>query len=79
MTDAGRVGPDDVTHLGLACQVDGVVAVGDRLEPLRDAIIWLDRRAEAQVDALTDAVGADALFATTGLNPDASPTAPEMM
>lgn len=79
VTAAGRVRPGDVTHLGLACQVDGVVAVDDRLEPLRDAIIWLDRRAEAQVEALTGAVGAEALFTTTGLNPDASHTAPKMM
>ena len=48
-------------------------------EPLRDAIIWLDRRAVAEVDALTGKVGADAIFTTTGLAPDASHTAPKMM
>jgi hypothetical protein len=56
-----------------------VVAVDDRLDPLRDAIIWLDRRAVAETEALTTAVGADALFTTTGLAPDASHTAPKMM
>jgi xylulokinase len=76
---AAGISPPDVTHLGLACQVDGVVAVDERLEPLRDAIIWLDRRAGAEVDVLTAAVGAEALFSTTGLNPDASHTAPKMM
>jgi sugar (pentulose or hexulose) kinase len=77
--DAAGVRAVEVTHLGLACQVDGVVAVDDRLDPLRDAIIWLDRRAVAETDALTAAVGADALFTTTGLAPDASHTAPKMM
>ena len=38
----------DVRMLGLACQVDGLVALGDDLRPLRPAIIWLDRRAGRQ-------------------------------
>jgi xylulokinase len=79
VVEAGGVAPGEVTHLGLACQVDGVVAVDERLEPLRDAIIWLDRRAVDQTDALTGKVGEDALFMTTGLAPDASHTAPKMM
>jgi xylulokinase len=77
--DAAGVRPTDITHLGMACQVDGVVAVDERHQPLRDAIIWLDRRADAEVDALTNKIGADAIFTTTGLNPDASHTAPKMM
>src|ERR1700712_692205 len=44
VVEAAGIGSVDVTHLGLACQVDGVVPVDDALEPLRDAIIWLDRR-----------------------------------
>jgi len=40
-----RAGPADIGHLALACQVDGVVPVNARIEPLRDAVIWLDRRA----------------------------------
>ena len=65
--------------LGLACQVDGLVALDDRLRPLRPAIIWLDRRATRQSDALAEAVGEAALIARTGLNPDASHTAPKAM
>ena len=77
--DTAGIRPVEVTHLGLACQVDGVVAVDEHHQPLRDAIIWLDRRADAEVATLTDKVGADAIFTTTGLNPDASHTAPKMM
>src|SRR3954469_15395292 len=40
-----ELGPHDVTMLGLACQVDGLVALDADLNPLRPAIIWLDRRA----------------------------------
>ena len=44
---AGEVGT-----LGLASQVDGVVAVGHEGTHLRPAIVWMDRRAEAQTMAL---------------------------
>ena len=71
--------PAQVSHLGLAAQVDGVVAVDSKLRPLRPAIIWLDRRATGQAAALAGRVGADRTFATTGLNADASHVAPKLM
>jgi xylulokinase len=70
---------DDVTTIGLACQVDGLVAVDEQLRPLRPAIIWLDRRATRQSDALSDTVGENELVTRTGLNPDASHTGPKAM
>jgi len=73
------VGRDEVAMIGLACQVDGLVALGHDLKPLRPAIIWLDRRATLQSDRLADTVGEHALVARTGLNPDASHTAPKAM
>jgi xylulokinase len=69
----------EVTHLGLASQVDGVVAVDERIRPLRPAIIWLDRRASEQAAALASRLGTDPIFATTGLNADASHIAPKLM
>jgi xylulokinase len=72
---AGR----DVGQLGLACQVDGVVPVDAALRPLRDAIIWLDRRAAAEASALVQSVGERELFELTGLNCNASHTSPKMM
>ena len=76
---AAGIGPDEVTMLALACQVDGLVALDHDLRPLRPAIIWLDRRATAQSARLSDAVGESALIQRTGLNPDASHTAPKAM
>jgi xylulokinase len=72
---AGR----EVGGLGLACQVDGVVPVDAALRPLRDAVIWLDRRASGEAAALARAVGDQKLFELTGLNCDASHSAPKMM
>jgi xylulokinase len=71
--------PAEVTHIGLACQVDGVVAVDEKLEPLRNAIIWLDRRAVAQAAELEKKLGAEAIFDISGLVTDASHTGPKMM
>ncbi len=73
------VGREDVTTLGLACQVDGLVALDARRRPLRPAIIWLDRRATLHAAALTEAVGERELVTRTGLNPDASHVAPKAM
>ena len=73
------IGPSEVACIGLACQVDGVVPVDRELRPLRPAIIWLDKRAVTQAGRLVSALGADALFRTTGLVADASHTAPKMM
>ncbi|HEX4444600.1 MAG TPA: FGGY family carbohydrate kinase [Galbitalea sp.] len=73
------VKPTEVTHLGLSSQVDGVVPIDEHLRPLRSAIIWLDRRATAQVARFGAAMSADEIFARTGLNLDASHTAPKMM
>lgn len=71
--------PSAVTHLALSSQVDGVVPIDRAHNPLRPAIIWLDRRAVDQVAQLERAIGADALFKRTGLNLDASHTAPKCM
>ncbi len=73
------VAPAAVGHLGLACQVDGVVAVDRKLRPLRPAIIWLDKRAVSQAGRLAAAIGADEMFGITGLVADASHLAPKMM
>lgn len=78
LRDAGVPGAE-VTHLGLACQVDGLVPVDGDLQPCRTAITWLDRRATSEAAAFSATVGADRAFDVTGLNVDASHTAPKMM
>lgn len=69
----------DVEAIGLASQVDGVVAVDSGLEVVHDALIWLDRRAVNETRSFVKALGEDDLFARTGLNADASHGAPKMM
>lgn len=69
----------DVTMLGLACQVDGLVALDADLRALRPGIIWLDRRATVQCDAFAAAASAEEIIARTGCNPDASHSGPKAM
>jgi len=73
------IDPAEVTVLGLASQVDGVVPIDKDLKPLRDAIIWLDRRAVSEAELLRRTVGAERAFALTGLNIDATHTGPKIM
>lgn len=69
----------EVSALNLACQVDGVVAIDAGGTALAPAIIWLDRRAERETAQLRDRVGAERLFAVTGLVADPSHTAPKIL
>ena len=71
--------PADVAVLNLACQVDGVVPLSRSGEALGPAIIWLDRRADAQAQAMADLHGRDELFDITGLVPDASHSGPKIL
>lgn len=79
VVSSSTINPGEVSHIGLACQVDGVVAVDRQLRPLRNAIIWLDRRATVQASHLVNRLGTETIFGISGLNPDASHIAPKMM
>ena len=74
----GAIPASDVRTLGLATQVDGLVAVDADGEALLPAIIWLDRRASAQVGAF-DALDRSKIRRITGLNLDASHVAPKIL
>lgn len=70
---------DQIVAMGLASQVDGVVACDADGTPLRPAIIWLDKRATDECDHLVSVVGPERFAERTGLVADASHSAPKMM
>jgi xylulokinase len=72
------VAPKQVRALGLASQVEGVVPIDAAGQPLRPAIIWMDRRAEAQCRPVRAALTDEGVFALTGLNLDPSHVAPKL-
>jgi xylulokinase len=76
---AAGMQPRQVSHIALACQVDGVVPVDRNLEALRNGIIWLDRRAARQARELAERLPAERIFQISGLNVDASHSGPKIM
>lgn len=57
---------DRITGLCISGQMMGLVLLDAAGEPVRPAMIWSDQRAEAQSARLTDAVGAEHVYAVTG-------------
>lgn len=78
MRESG-IAPELVVALALGSQVDGLICAGARDEALRPAIIWLDRRATAQCDALEAQISAADIFHLTGANLDSSHVAPKIL
>jgi xylulokinase len=79
LLERGGVAAGDVGALGLASQVDGLVAVDTQGRHLRPAIIWMDRRAEPQRRALGGRIPEERIFDLTGLNLDSSHVAPKIL
>jgi xylulokinase len=76
---SARLAPADVAAIAFSSQVDGVVAVDETGAVLHPAIIWLDRRAEAQTTALGRRIPSRELFDRSGLNLDSSHVAPKIL
>jgi xylulokinase len=73
-----RVSPDEIRAIGVAAQVDGIVAVDAANRPLGPAPIWMDRRAGAELGAATARIPAERIRALSGANADASHGAPKI-
>ena len=72
------ISAEKVRALSLATQVDGMLPIDANGHPLRPAIIWMDRRAAAQCEAVRQSPGSEQVFHLTGLNLDASHVAPKI-
>ena len=72
------VPPKNIRALSLATQVDGLVPIDAGGQPLRPAIIWMDRRAGAQCEPARKSLGDEHIFQLTGLNLDAYHVAPKI-
>jgi xylulokinase len=65
-------GPSAVKGLSFGSQLDGMVVCDRRGRPLRPAMIWMDRRAEAQAAALAGRLPPAEFYRHTGANLDSS-------
>jgi len=77
LAEAG-VPAEQVKAIGLDAQVDGVVPVNKAGTPLMPAIIWMDRRAVDQCNAVMQSRTSEEVFQITGLNIDPSHVAPKI-
>ena len=64
-------GAQRVLGLAISCQAPTLLALDRSGRPLRPAMIWMDRRAEAEIVRLAEQMGADQIYRVTGNRPDA--------
>ncbi len=60
-----------IAGLAVSSQAPTLIALDRAGEPLRPALIWMDRRAQAEAVELERLLGAEMVFATTGNHADA--------
>ena len=65
-------GPSAVKGLSFGSQLDGMVVCDERGRPLRPAMIWMDRRAEAQAARLAERISPEGFYRRVGANLDSS-------
>jgi xylulokinase len=64
--------PSSVVGLSFGSQLDGMVVCDAGGTPLRPAMIWMDRRAEAQAAALSERISPQDFYRLSGTNLDSS-------
>ena len=62
--------PDRVAGLAVSSQAPALIALDHKGQVLRPALIWMDRRAEAEAQQLKESLGFDRIFQITGNRPD---------
>ena len=67
-----QVEPSAVKAISFGSQLDGMVVCDGQGNPLRNAMIWMDRRAEAQAASVAKRLPRDAFYMHTGTNLDSS-------
>jgi xylulokinase len=68
-----------VAGLAVSAQAPTVLPLSDAGTPLRPAMIWMDRRAEAEVKRLNKILGEGTIYRVTGNRPDAFYVAPKLL
>ena len=72
------VSAKQIVALGLDAQVDGVVALDRKGQPVYPAMIWMDRRAVEQCDRVGEQISREIVLEITGLNLDPTHVAPKI-
>ena len=65
-------GASAIRGISFGSQLDGMVVVDAAGDPVRPAMIWMDRRAEPQAAALAERIAPEAFYRAVGANLDSS-------
>jgi xylulokinase len=76
--EAAGIRTDEVAGIGIAAQVDGIVAVDTGNAPLAPAPIWMDRRATRELARALERIEPEHVRAISGANADPSHGAPKI-
>ncbi|HLU10545.1 MAG TPA: FGGY-family carbohydrate kinase [Oceanobacillus sp.] len=68
-----------VVGVAVSAQAPTLIPLDEDGMPLRPALIWMDRRAEAEVEQLLEQFGEEAIFRVTGNRADAFYVAPKIL
>ncbi len=72
-------GSNRVAGLAVSAQAPTLLPIDRKGQPLRPALIWMDRRAEAEVTTLNEHFGAETIYQITGNRTDAFYVAPKLL
>lgn len=72
-------GAEKIQGLAISCQAPSLLSLDRTGQPLRPAMIWMDRRAEAETLKLAELMRADRIHQITGNRPDAFYLAPRLL
>ena len=78
LSDSG-VAPSEIGTIGMDAINDSVIAADENANALLNCIIWMDRRAEAEIAEIAKLIDPGHAFALTGLNLDSTHTAAKML
>ncbi|MHA1768500.1 MAG: xylulokinase [Candidatus Thorarchaeota archaeon] len=74
-----RLSPEHVVAISVTNQRETIVPVDSSGKPLRNAIVWQDRRTVQQCDSIARAVPPDLVYSVTGLTIDPYFSAPKIL
>lgn len=73
------IDPKEVKGIGVSCQSPTMLPIDRDGNALHDAIIWMDRRADAECSELMQRLGAKRIFEITGNKMDSFNLAPKLL
>lgn len=74
-----KIDPVQIKCIGVSCQTPTLLALDIDGNPLYDGLIWMDRRADAECEELTQKIGSEKFFSITGNYLDSFNLAPKIL